>query len=150
MGWESWAAGILPVAVHDDMPVVLLGRDAPGKGGKWSDFAGGGEPEDACPGDTALRELDEETGGAVHVRPQDLDRAMQFRGTTPSGKVLHRYIVRVPYDPHLPSRFTGSKDDEKVALAWFPLAALPPLRHVFWRQMREDRRGIAGYAMSRS
>lgn len=147
-GWESWAAGVLPVSAVDGMPVVLLGRDARSKGGKWSDFTGGGEPEDADPRHTALRELEEETGGAVAMRLEDLDGGLHFEGTTPSGKILHRYIVRVPYDQDLPLRFRGSKDDEKDAVAWFPLAALPPLRHVFWLQMREDRRPIARYAQS--
>ena len=148
MGWEAWAAGVLIVAMDGPTPVVLLGLDARDKGGKWSDFAGGGEPEDACPRHTAVRELSEETGGVVSLSVGDLEpgHAMHFRGTTPSGKVLHRYVVRAAYDPGLPSRFTGSKDDEKVAIAWFPLAALPPLRYVFAQQMRRDGRLIAGYA----
>jgi 8-oxo-dGTP pyrophosphatase MutT (NUDIX family) len=150
MGWESWAAGVLIVAVVDQTPVVLLGRDARNKGGKWSDFAGGGEPEDACPRHTAVRELSEETGGVVALSVEDLEagRAMHLQGTTPSGKVLHRYIVRAAYDPSLPSRFTGSVGDEKQGIAWFPLAALPPLRHVFWHQMRQDGRLIARYALT--
>ena len=151
MGWESWAAGILLVAVHEGMPVVLLGLDARDKGGKWSDFAGGGEPEDADPRHTAVRELREETGGVLALSVADLDPAARCRpGTTPSGKTLHRYILRMAYDPGLPARFTGSQDGEKVALGWFPLAALPPLRHVFWQQMREDRRPIARFAATGS
>ena len=136
---DRWAAGVLPVSMHDGVPVVLLGLDAADKGGKWSDFAGGGEPCDPTPRDTALRELAEETGGAVHLTPAALDRPLlELRDVTPSGKSLHRYVVRVPYDPDLPGRFRGSKDDEKAALAWFPLDALPPLRRVFWQQMRRD------------
>lgn len=67
---------------------------------------------------------------------------------TPSGKVLHRYVVRVPYDPLLPAAFASAKDDEKVALAWFPLAALPPLRRVFAMQMRRDGPAIERFATS--
>ena len=144
--WHSWAAGILPVAVHDGTPFVLLGKDSRCKGGKWSDFAGGGEAVDETPRHTALRELDEETGGCVSMTLDDLQNCMVFQSTTPSGKVLHRYIVRVEYDPHLPARFSGSKDDEKAGIDWFPLGALPPLRHVFWKQMLEDRRRIAVFA----
>lgn len=152
MGYESWAAGVLIVSSVDETPVVLLGRDARNKGGKWSDFAGGGEVEDACPRHTAVRELAEETGGVVTLRVEDLEpgRAMHLHGRTPSGKVLHRYIVRAPYDPGLPSRFTGSKGGEKEAIAWFPLAALPPLRYVFKQQMRGDGRVIARYALARN
>lgn len=142
---ERWAAGVLPVAVTPEGAVVaLLGKDNASKGGRWSDFAGGGEACDAAPRDTALRELDEETGGVVCV---DLEGALEFTSTTPSGKTLHRYVVRVPFDEDLPKRFGGSKDDEKVEVAWFALGALPPLRHVFWRQMREDTPAIAAFAL---
>ena len=146
--WQSWAAGVLPVAWHSrgagwpGEAMVLLGRDAPSKGGTWSDFAGGGEAGDESPVHTALRELAEETGGALTLAPRDLDGALVFTGTTPSGKVLHRYVVRVDYDPALPRRFTGSKGGEKRGLAWFPLRALPPLRRVFLLQMRQDQRDI--------
>lgn len=61
---------------------------------------------------------------------------MSSRGVI--GKVLHRYVVRIPYDPHLPDRLVSAKDDEKVAMAWFPLASPPPLRRVFAMQMRRD------------
>lgn len=134
-----WAGGVLPVSVRDDgVAVMLLGRDSREKGGRWSDFAGGGEAQDASPRHTAIRELAEETGGALTMRPSDLDSCMEFRGTTPSGKVLHRYVVRIPYDPHLPGTFVSAKDDEKIALGWFPLASPPPLRRVFAMQMRRD------------
>lgn len=116
--------------------MVLLGLDAADKGGKWSDFAGGGEPGDDTPWHTALRELDEETGGIVKVdHTQCID---EMHGVTPSGKHLHRYVVRIPFDSDLPSRFRESKDDEKVAIGWFALRQLPPLRRVFWSQMRTD------------
>ena len=137
-----WAAGVLPVSLRcDGVPVVLLGRDSRDKGGRWSDFAGGGEAEDASPRHTALRELFEETGGVVTMQLSDLepsDRCLEFSGVTPTGKVLHRYVVRVPYDPRLPEAFAGSKDDEKVALAWFSLDSLPAMRRVFEIQMRRD------------
>lgn len=146
---EFWAAGILPVAVHpvDGGAMVLLGRDEWSKGGHWSDFAGGGEREDACPRHTALRELQEETGGALTMRLADLDGALEFRGATPSGKALHRYVVAMAYDAALPSRFRGSKDGEKMAMAWFPLRELPRLRRVFGLQMREDAPAIAAFAV---
>lgn len=141
---ERWAAGVLPVAVHHGRPEVLLGLDARDKGGKWSDFAGGGETCDPSPRHTALRELDEETGGVVRMTLADLEAPLlELRDVTPSGKSLHRYVVRVPFDADLPGRFTGSKDHEKTALAWFPLDALPPLRRVFWQQMRRDGPAIA-------
>lgn len=135
---HHWAAGVLPVCVHDGVAMVLLGLDARSKGGKWSDFAGGGEPEDASPAHTALRELDEETGGAVVVTHEDLRASLRFQGVTPSGKTLHRFVAVVEYDESVSMRFPGSKDQEKVALAWFPLHALPPLRRCFDAQMRVD------------
>lgn len=141
---DRWAAGVLPVSVRESVPVVLLGLDARDKGGKWSDFAGGGEGCDPSPRHTALRELDEETGGAVRLTLADLETPLlELRDVTPSGKSLHRFVVRVPFDPDLPGRFRGSKDDEKAALAWFPLDALPPLRRVFWQQMRRDAPAIS-------
>lgn len=144
--WRAWAAGVLPVSMWHGTPVVLLGRDAPDKGGKWSDFAGGGEAVDATPRHTAVRELAEETGGLLTLPADALDAALEFRDTTPSGKVLHRYVARVAYDPFAPSRFRGAKDDEKVALRWFPLAALPPMRRVFAVQMRRDGPAIERFA----
>jgi len=141
----AWAAGILPVAVHRGVPMVLLGRDHASKGGKWSDFAGGGEACDPSPRHTALRELSEETGGTVALRLDDLDRALTFHSTTPSGKTMYRFIVAVPYDESVPLSFKGAHNDEKVALGWFPLACLPPLRRVFWLQMRQDGHAIADF-----
>lgn len=144
--YRRWAAGVLPVAVTDDGVMVLLGRDSRDKGGRWSDFAGGGEAVDASPRHTALRELAEETGGALTLSLTDLDSALQFRDRTPSGKVLHRYVATVPHDPGLPTKFTGAKDGEKTALAWFPLASPPPLRRVFESQLRRDAPAIERFA----
>lgn len=142
----GWAAGVLPVAARAGVPVALLGLDARSKGGKWSDFAGGGEPEDPTPAHTALRELAEETGGALALGHEELRAALRFSGVTPSGKALHRYVVKIQYDEMIPARFSGSKNDEKVALAWFPLHSLPPLRRAFDAQMRLDNRAISRYA----
>lgn len=140
-----WAAGVLPVSTMDDeTPVVLLGRDARWKGGGWSDFAGGGETVDASPEDTALRELEEETSGLVRLERADLLVAARFRDVTPRGKTLHRFVVRVPFDPSLPDRFV--ENPEKVAIAWFALNKLPYLRRVFETQMRRDAEAIATYA----
>jgi 8-oxo-dGTP pyrophosphatase MutT (NUDIX family) len=144
----AWAAGVLPVAVDPvtGAAVVLLGLDARSKGGRWSDFAGGGEPCDATPRATAVRELAEETGGLLVMRPADLDGALELGGKTPSGKTLHRFVVAVPYDVGLPARFRRAKDDEKTALWWFPLDALPRMRRVFEAQMRADGPAVAEYA----
>ncbi len=144
---RTWAAGVLPVAVHPvtGAAMVLLARDAQSKGGHWSDFAGGREPEDAAPQDTALRELREETGGGLVMRHDHLRGALEFRGTTPSGKTLYRYVVRMPLvDVAL------GVNDEKTALAWFPLDALPPLRYVFRHQMQRDREAIRRFALAAS
>lgn len=148
---QRWAAGVLPVAVHPHAgtPMLLLGLDARSKGGKWSDFAGGGEACDASPHHTALRELAEETGGTLTLSTADLADALEFRGTTPTGKSLFRYVVRVDFDDTIQTRFRGSKDDEKIALDWFPLHALPPLRRSFALQMRADAPAIRDYALRR-
>lgn len=135
---QQWAAGVLPLALRGGRPVVLLGRDALAKGGRWSDFAGGREPQDETPRDTALRELREETGGAVAVDAALLDAALALVDVTPSGKVLYRYAVRVKYDAGLPGSFRWSHNDEKLELAWFDLDRLPPMRRVFADQMRRD------------
>lgn len=145
---RRWAAGVLPVSVRDGEPVVLLGLDSRSKGGKWSDFAGGGEDTDASPRHTAVRELAEETGDLVRMHPDDLEGALRLGGVTPSGKALHRFVAAVPYDAALPSRFQGAKDGEKVAVRWFPLDALPRMRWVFEHQMRVDVPAIAAYALT--
>lgn len=134
----AWAAGVLPVSVRPDgEPVALLGLDAWSKGGKWSDFAGGAEPGDASPEDTALRELREETGGkCVRLCAADLGNAMCVRDETPSGKVIVRFVARVPWDPDAPRRFVPNA--EKTAAAWFELRRLPRLRYVFYCQMERD------------
>lgn len=146
----EWAAGVLPVAVAPTGEVVvLLGLDAVSKGGQWSDFVGGHEPEDASPRHTALRELAEETGHMLPLSLVDLDSSLELRGTTPSGKQLHRFAVCIPFDAGLPGRFTGSKDDEKVVLEWFDLRRLPRMRRVFRDQMRRDAWLVARLARTR-
>ncbi|NBU16385.1 MAG: NUDIX domain-containing protein [Actinobacteria bacterium] len=142
-----WAAGILLVAVHDGVPVMLLGRDHWSKGGKWSDFAGGGEAVDWSPEATALRELDEETGGAVRLSINDLAGCLRMTDVTPSGKTLHRFVVRVPYDPKIPLTFRSAKDQEKTELRWFPMRSPPPLRRVFWHQLHRDGDRIMRHAL---
>lgn len=152
-GPAGWAAGVLPVCASpsDGRCMLLLGQDSRSKGGKWSDFAGGGEACDASPLHTAVRELDEETGGLLRWDAGRLEEGLrrgdvlEFRSVTPSGRDIRRFVVRVPFDPSLPSRFAGSKDDEKVALGWFPMSAMPPLRHVFASQMWRDRHDIAAF-----
>lgn len=144
---QPWAGGVLPVAVAPGGEVVvLLGLDAVSKGGRWSDFVGGFEPEDASPRHTALRELAEETGRALTLALADLDHSLELTDTTPSGKQLHRFVVHIPFDAGLPRRFAGSKDDEKVALAWFSVHRLPRMRRVFADQMHRDARVIRLFA----
>lgn len=144
---DDWAAGVLPISVRPDGKcVVLLGRDSAAKGGKWSDFAGGREGRDATAADTAARELDEETGGVLRASRESLARCMLLRDATPGGRSMWRYALRIGYDAALPARFRGSKDDEKTALAWFPVRRLPPMRRVFAQQMRRDADALEAYA----
>lgn len=145
-----WAAGVLPVSLDGSTPVVLLGRDCRAKGGGWSDFAGGRETCDDSPAETALRELAEETGGAVAVTDSQMADALVFTDLTPSGNPIYRFVVTVPFDAAIPSRFRGSKDDEKVALRWFPLAALPRMRRVFAEQMKRDVSSIVKHVLLHS
>ena len=162
--WRTWAAGVLPVRVDDDAgdaagggPAVkvLLGRDSRAKGGRWSDFVGGGEPWDEGPEATARRELAEETTGAVALPPGLLEsrEALRFRDRTPGGKDLHRFAVFVSDDAPGPVVVDLGKfvpHDEKTALAWFDVTELPPMRRPFEAQVRRDLDVIVPWALSRS
>ena len=124
----------------DGEPVVLLGRDEARKGGRYSDFAGGAEEKDETIAHTAARELLEEAGGVVEVNAGDLLDAPVFEDETPSGKIITRFVVRVPFDPYIHARFGRERrgDGEKQDLRWFALRRLPPMRLCFAKQMARD------------
>jgi 8-oxo-dGTP pyrophosphatase MutT (NUDIX family) len=147
-GSATWAAGVLLVA---DGPrgerFLLLGRDSGPKSGGWSDFAGGREPEDSDPLDTAIRELREETSGVVRMTREELERSLvkTFKDVTPSGRIITRYIVAAKFDEKLPSLFDplSCQGGEKTAIGWFDIERLPRLRRVFGNQMQREGREIA-------
>ena len=148
VGWEKSAAGVLIVAEAPcGEPVFLLGLDAREKGGRWSDFSGGAEEADDTIEAVALREFREEAGGVIDISAGDLSEALTFVDTTPTGKTITRYTVRVPFDASIPRRFGMGKcgDGEKTELRWFSLRDPPRnMRRCFAIQMRRDVSNILG------
>jgi 8-oxo-dGTP pyrophosphatase MutT (NUDIX family) len=142
----DWAAGICPITVYRGKVWILLGRDSKDKGGRWSDFTGGKESIDKIPRSTALRELREETGGAVQT---DLKDYKTFIDVTPSGKSVYKFVAWIDYDHAIPLKFRNSKDDEKVELGWFELEKLfeIPMRYVFRKFVRDNYESIVEFAV---
>lgn len=135
-----YAAGILPIAWHDNTLLVLVGRDVRGDQ-SWSDF--GGKCERVDRGDvvnTACREFYEETYGIVIDIKAMRARLCQgscisLRSTTQNGHPYHMFIVEIPYMPHLRNVFRkflaflrfrnlGKIFVEKVDIQYVPWAML--------------------------
>mgnify|MGYP001040593001 CR=1 FL=1 len=133
-------ASIVPVARDSTGQWrVLLGIDS--HTGKWADFGGGREAEDALnPAVTACREFLEETGGALGDLTVDgCVRKVLDSPTTKNivyeykkGSRFVSFIVAVDYDPELPARFAQLLSDieggkmespphlEKTKIEWVP------------------------------
>jgi 8-oxo-dGTP pyrophosphatase MutT (NUDIX family) len=100
-------AGIVPFAIENGTPALLLGREHFGRdAGKWAAFGGGVNRGEAIM-DAAVREGHEETcglyGDAEALRAQI---AIQVA----LGYSTH-YMVPVPYDPDVNTRFQALRGE---------------------------------------
>lgn len=114
------AAGILPLAKHNDQLFVLLGTEPSPRGSYWLAF-GGKRTGSETAEQTAQREFIEESGGKL-----ELPR-LGARFYDPQAKFV-LFLGWLSYTSSLPS-FTDEQAAEcptlnKRQLAWFPLDAL--------------------------
>lgn len=113
------AAGILPLAKHQDQIWVLLGNEPTNQGMRWLAFGGKREAADLDSKATALREYREESG-CLLPDPELLEKTMyDFRAKY----VL--YVGWIPYVDPLPT-FSNEQAKEdptlnKRELCWFLL-----------------------------
>lgn len=145
-----FGAGILPVAWTDDDTCVFLLGDDVRQGIGFSDFGGKvasidrGEPR-LC----ASREFFEETIGCSLSVTEALERFMDdqcvcLRGKTQNQHAYYMFVIEVPYDKQISSRFCKVVDFlssknvhrlyvEKTELRWVTLDELKtiPKRSVF-------------------
>jgi hypothetical protein len=136
---EHYAAGILPVAYHENVPLLLVGRDV--RDGTWSDFGGKAERIDkGSVFSTAAREFSEETYGQVlsHRAIRNMlgpGRCLMVRSKTQNGFPYIMFIVQIPYITHLRSSVAkfinflrmknlGKVCIEKTDMMWTTIHAL--------------------------
>lgn len=102
-GNRDFAAGILPFAVHNGQVVFLVGKDA--QDSVWSDFGGKVESVDRSELDTAIREFQEETCGAVldgralRVRMGHPANYRVLQSMTQSRHPYYMHVLQLPFDP---------------------------------------------------
>lgn len=101
-GLKGYAAGILPYALYENEIVFLIGQDA--HDGLWSDFGGKFEPADRTALETAQREFNEETCGAVieawalKVRMSLPRNYHMLTSATQSRHPYFMFVVELPFD----------------------------------------------------
>lgn len=111
-----YAAGVLFYSKSIDKNIYfLLGKDV--NNNKWSDFSGNSELSDrGDPEITAIRECWEETLGSVlnfdelknHVKNNK--HTFIIVSKTPSGKVHHLFVVKIPFLPNYRDKFSSTKN----------------------------------------
>lgn len=140
-------ASVVPFALNEKGNVfILISQEAFGKDkGKWSSFAGKTEKSES-PLESASREFFEESSGLFGTRSM-LKQILQRRGIAveSSRKNGLHYLLEIPFDPSLPSMFSGTRASlrayvhavtgkhelpyapfiEKSKLAWVPLSRIP-------------------------
>lgn len=100
---KEYAAGIMPFAVHGGEVLFLVGKDS--QDGLWSDFGGKAELSDKSELETAQREFNEETCGAVvelralKVRMAVAANVTELLSATQSRHPYHMFLVHLPFEP---------------------------------------------------
>jgi 8-oxo-dGTP pyrophosphatase MutT (NUDIX family) len=108
--------------VFDDVGRVLLGERA--DNGRWALIAGVMEPDEQ-PAETIVREVYEET--AVHVVPERVTSVLtQPTVTYPNGDQCE--YVDITFRCRAVGGEARVNDDESLAVGWFSLDDLPPIR----------------------
>lgn len=135
---KPYAAGILPIAFHDNKVFFLVGEDI--RGG-LCDFGGKGERMDRNLSlVTASREYYEETLGmsigSNEIRSRlEPQTSIMVQGKTQNGNTYHMFITEIPWDQTLPrnvkrsiaylkSRGVGRFHVEKKSVQWVTLEEL--------------------------
>lgn len=106
-----YAAGILPVTLHEGRVLFLVGQDVRDRA--WSDFGGKCERVDKNDAmNTACREFYEETYGTVadhralrHRMATAPETVLALHSRTQNGHPYCMYVMQVPYAPHLRNAF---------------------------------------------
>jgi hypothetical protein len=133
---KTWlGAGITPIAIYKGKLYVLLGREASGKDkGKYSDFAGGVEPGDKSPKETALREAYEESMCFLGTKTE---MKKKMKRITPDNATT--FVLFIQYNENLPKLFENVYKYiklcggnikkgylEKDTVKWFPVKQSQP------------------------
>ena len=115
--------------VFDDAGRVLLGQRA--DDGGWALIAGVMDPGEQ-PAETVVREVYEETG--VHVVPERVSSVLtQPPNTYPNGDQTE--FVDITFRCRVIGGEARVNDDESLAVGWFSLEDLPPLKEINRRRI---------------
>ena len=141
MATKKYFSGVLPYAIDNGIPYLLLGRESRGSDkGKWSGFAGRYDRIGESAIQLACREAFEESLGVLGT-PDSICAALLRTGTRIEVSRGTHFLMPIAFDVSLPSVFqrlrarasSPSPSTEKDMLAWVPLphgiASLPLRAH---------------------
>ncbi len=110
---SQFAAGVLPIAFHDETCLFLVGDDIRGTGA--SDMGGKHDRhlDRGYVTNTAAREFFEETLG-VSITAEQMKRRLNprtsilIRGKTQNGNEYSMFVVEIPFDPSISRQFSNT------------------------------------------